>query len=92
MGQVERIQQSVEMRKFDRTDSKRSRLGRDTIELDEGALDEGGTGEQLHNVVSLEDVPPNGGYGWICTGCVFLINAHTWGINAVSLDKCLSVK
>lgn len=26
--------------------------------------------------------PPNGGYGWICTLCVALINAHTWGINS----------
>ena len=29
------------------------------------------------------DVPPDGGYGWVCTACVFLINAHTWGINSV---------
>ncbi|KKA26890.1 hypothetical protein TD95_003264 [Thielaviopsis punctulata] len=26
--------------------------------------------------------PPNGGYGWICTACVALINAHTWGLNS----------
>lgn len=32
----------------------------------------------------LEDVPPDGGYGWVCTGCNFFINAHTWGINSVS--------
>lgn len=25
----------------------------------------------------------NGGYGWVCVACSFLINAHTWGINAV---------
>ncbi len=29
------------------------------------------------------DVPPNGGYGWVCVACVFCINAHTWGINSV---------
>ena len=29
------------------------------------------------------DVPPDGGYGWVCTACVFLINAHTWGVNSV---------
>ncbi|KAK1144543.1 hypothetical protein N8T08_005416 [Aspergillus melleus] len=23
-----------------------------------------------------------GGYGWVCVACTFLINAHTWGINA----------
>ncbi|KAL8920768.1 MAG: hypothetical protein Q9208_006098 [Pyrenodesmia sp. 3 TL-2023] len=26
--------------------------------------------------------PPNGGYGWVCTLCVALINAHTWGLNS----------
>lgn len=31
-----------------------------------------------------EDVPPDGGYGWVCTGCNFFINAHTWGITSVS--------
>lgn len=29
------------------------------------------------------DVPPNGGYGWVCVACVFWINAHTWGFNSV---------
>lgn len=28
------------------------------------------------------DVPPNGGYGWVCVACCFLINAHTWGLNS----------
>lgn len=40
--------------------------------------------EQALNIVDREDVPPNGGYGWICTACVFLMNAHTWGVNSVS--------
>lgn len=31
-----------------------------------------------------DDVPPDGGYGWVCVACVFLINAHTWGVNSVS--------
>ena len=30
-----------------------------------------------------EYVPPDGGYGWVCVMCVFLINAHTWGLNFV---------
>lgn len=25
---------------------------------------------------------PNGGYGWVCTLCVLLVNAHTWGVNS----------
>jgi MFS family permease len=28
------------------------------------------------------DVPPNGGYGWVCTICCATINAHTWGLNS----------
>jgi hypothetical protein len=27
----------------------------------------------------LTDVPPDGGYGWVCVACVFVINGHTWG-------------
>lgn len=29
------------------------------------------------------DVPPNGGYGWVCCAATFWINAHTWGLNSV---------
>lgn len=29
-----------------------------------------------------KDVPPDGGYGWVCVACVFWINANTWGINS----------
>jgi hypothetical protein len=36
------------------------------------------------------DVPPDGGYGWVCVACVFLINAHTWGVNSVSTLSILS--
>lgn len=39
--------------------------------------------ETLH-VAEQEDAPPNGGYGWVCCASVFMINAHTWGINSVS--------
>jgi hypothetical protein len=31
-----------------------------------------------------EDVPPNGGFGWVCVVCLHLINGHTWGLNSVS--------
>ena len=38
----------------------------------------------LAHAVDQEYVPPNGGYGWVCVACVFLINSHTWGFNFVS--------
>jgi hypothetical protein len=39
--------------------------------------------DRLVNVATVEPVPPDGGYGWVCTFAVLLINAHTWGVNAV---------
>ena len=45
---------------------------------DEAGLD----GPQI-NIAEREDVPPDGGYGWVCTACVFMVNAHTWGVNSV---------
>lgn len=42
--------------------------------------------DEEHPAVSDEkkrmDHPPDGGYGWVCVVCCFLINAHTWGINS----------
>lgn len=35
-----------------------------------------------HTPTVLLEEPPDGGYGWICTLCVALINAHTWGLNS----------
>lgn len=29
-----------------------------------------------------DEPPPDGGYGWVCTACVCMINAHTWGLNS----------
>ncbi|KAK2879386.1 hypothetical protein FQN49_000929 [Arthroderma sp. PD_2] len=29
-----------------------------------------------------EDIPPDGGYGWVCVVCACLINANTWGVNS----------
>ena len=26
---------------------------------------------------------PDGGYGWVVVGCIFLINAHSWGMTRV---------
>ncbi|KAK7609678.1 major facilitator superfamily domain-containing protein [Phyllosticta paracitricarpa] len=41
----------------------------------------------------LDEGPPDGGYGWVCTICAFLINAHTAGVNsswAIFLDYFVS--
>lgn len=34
---------------------------------------------------------PNGGYGWVCVVCAFLINMHTWGISFVSSSLFCSI-
>ncbi|RMJ16592.1 hypothetical protein CDV36_003715 [Fusarium kuroshium] len=43
--------------------------------------------DNMANVAMIEPIPPNGGYGWVCAFAVFLINSHTWGINAASSLK-----
>lgn len=32
---------------------------------------------------SFVDVPPDGGYGWVCVACCSTVNAMTWGVNSV---------
>ena len=34
------------------------------------------------NVALVEDIPPDGGYGWVVMICVCLCNSCTWGVNA----------
>ncbi|CBX92372.1 hypothetical protein LEMA_P050780.1 [Plenodomus lingam JN3] len=43
-----------------------------------------GTGNAGNQAVQekVEDVPPNGGYGWVCVAAVATINGHTWGLNS----------
>lgn len=38
-----------------------------------------------------KDIPPEGGYGWVCVACVTFINAHTWGVNTVRLTSVKSL-
>lgn len=33
---------------------------------------------------TAEDVPPDGGYGWVCVGACFAINCFTWGTVSVN--------
>ncbi|KAJ5681922.1 uncharacterized protein N7477_001862 [Penicillium maclennaniae] len=34
------------------------------------------------DVNAFEDIPPNGGYGWVCTVCSFMIITQTWGVSS----------
>ena len=82
-----------ETRRMDRGKSQRN--DRAAIQRMEGhasetAVNNRGTAQELRepgleavNIVSRQDVPPDGGYGWMCVACVFLINANTWGVNSV---------
>ena len=64
------------------TVSKRSSQCRREIDQDpSSAQDEQNSGDL--EAKYEKDVPPDGGYGWVCVACVFWINAHTWGINSV---------
>ena len=50
------------------------------------------------NIPAQEDTTPaivcvpDGGVGWLYVACVFLINAHTWGINGVSVHPQSKLK
>jgi MFS family permease len=39
-------------------------------------------GLSLQKTKSHIDIPPNGGYGWVCVAACATINAHTWGLNS----------
>lgn len=47
---------------------------------EKGSHRENGSDKQQELVAV--DQPPNGGYGWVCVACSFLINCHTWGLNS----------
>ncbi|KAL1857276.1 hypothetical protein Plec18167_004754 [Paecilomyces lecythidis] len=50
------------------------------VKKETGTLDE--QNDASRQTKPNEDVPPDGGYGWVCVACVFWINAHTWGVNS----------
>lgn len=35
--------------------------------------------------IGPKDVPPDGGYGWVCVACSACINGNTWGVNSVNI-------
>ncbi|KAF2706680.1 MFS general substrate transporter [Pleomassaria siparia CBS 279.74] len=63
-------------------------IGRQQVARDQEPENATGLGDREKSVdegaeVEKEvDVPPNGGYGWVCVACCFVINAHTWGLNS----------
>ncbi|USP74408.1 uncharacterized protein yc1106_01682 [Curvularia clavata] len=38
--------------------------------------------QRLDAKLQEQDVPPNGGYGWVCVAAIATINGHTWGLNS----------
>lgn len=66
----------------------------DSVEKSSASGDRDGVGNERGDELALaqqeeqeiqekvQDVPPNGGYGWVCVACVATINAHTWGLNS----------
>ncbi|KAI2955220.1 hypothetical protein CBS147322_3433 [Aspergillus niger] len=67
-------------------------LGQDSIvpstDLSDKALskndpvDNGPVTSDTEQAQPLAPTEVDGGYGWVCVVCVFLVNAHTWGINS----------
>ena len=54
---------------------------------DIAAVDEGKNEKESFPVEipggSDDDVPPDGGYGWVVVAAVFFMNSSSWGINSV---------
>ncbi|KAJ5175120.1 MFS general substrate transporter [Penicillium canariense] len=58
----------------------REQVNPDSSGIDRAAQE--GNDPARHDANAFEDTPPNGGYGWVCTFCVFFMIVHTWGINS----------
>ncbi|KAF7563447.1 hypothetical protein G7046_g695 [Stylonectria norvegica] len=60
-----------------------AQLESDNNTLEMSSIHEDNPGDtEMTNLAVIEPILPNGGYAWVCTLSVFLINAHTWGINS----------
>lgn len=57
-------------------------LATDHSRFEDGHRQESAIEAEKQTSVAQPDVIPNGGYGWVCIACCFLINAHTWGLNS----------
>lgn len=68
-------QQVVDVKKDDQDGIQ---LETDRVKMDNMMQEEKGSGQDNN----APPPPPNGGYGWVCTACVAVINAHTWGLNS----------
>lgn len=44
--------------------------------------DELGSAETAQSSVLQAQEPPDGGYGWVIVGCIFMSSAATWGVNS----------
>jgi len=69
----------------------RSEKSRASLEIDNGRRtqrstlkEEDETGNRIRGAQEQKkgDVPPNGGYGWVCVAACATINGHTWGLNS----------
>ncbi|KAH7385765.1 major facilitator superfamily domain-containing protein [Pyrenochaeta sp. MPI-SDFR-AT-0127] len=47
-----------------------------------GGAQEEGNREEVAVAAKGADVPPNGGYGWVCVAACATLNGHTWGLNS----------
>ncbi|RFU78714.1 hypothetical protein TARUN_3502 [Trichoderma arundinaceum] len=51
-------------------------------ETEKGNIDSLIESQDQQPVNNAPPPPPNGGYGWVVTACIGIINAHTWGMNS----------
>lgn len=48
---------------------------------EEGMVDNARAEKVDEDIAQGEEVLTDGGYGWVCVAGVFLVTAHSWGIN-----------